>query len=102
MGRQVNVAVTDSGGNYRINTDKMDSGTYTLRALKMVNVTEGKLWASPNDVMDIASNKNQEPIKVEVPPSNPNGVEIEIECLTRGEIFKDTGAWQKDVPGVPK
>ena len=52
--------------------------------------------------MDIAANKNEDPIKVEVPPSGPDGVEANIECLTRGEIFKNKGGGKKDAPDVPK
>jgi hypothetical protein len=99
---EVKEVMTDSKGNYRINTDKMRGDTYKFMVVKMNNVRDGKLWASPEDLLDIAGTRDQEPHKVEVPLFNPNGVEIPIECLTRKEIFKDNGDWMNDIPSVPK
>lgn len=99
---EVKEVKTDSKGNYRINTDKMRGDTYKFMVVKMNNVRDGKLWASPEDMLDIAGVRDQEPLKVEVPLFNPNGVEIPIECLTRKEIFKDNGDWMNDIPSVPK
>ena len=84
-GASKRTGTTDSGGFYRIDTDKMTGGPHVLTALKMVG--ENPLWATDGDLMDIASNRDGETPPTVGVPAGAAGVEVNIPCLTRKELF---------------
>jgi hypothetical protein len=72
-----------SDGFYLLKIDDLSGGTYVITAEKYVR--DG--WAGPDDLLDLAKNKREDPILVSSPLSDPRGVEIDIELDTRYAIF---------------
>lgn len=88
-GRSIGRDKTSSEGFYRIRTEALERGSYYLQVIKMVG--KNQRWATDDDLMDIASSaEGAKPVAVSVPVSRI-GLEINIPCLTRREIFGDTG-----------
>lgn len=70
-------------GSYLLEIKGMEPGTYWLRAQKFVV----RQWAGPDDLLDVASARDQRSVLFTVPFFAADRVEIDIEVLTRNEIF---------------
>ncbi|WP_323770778.1 carboxypeptidase-like regulatory domain-containing protein [Antarctobacter sp.] len=70
-------------GFYLLKIDDLAGGTYVITAEKYVRAG----WAGPQDLLDVAKNRLENPILVSSPLSDPRGVEINIEVDTRYDIF---------------
>jgi hypothetical protein len=66
-------------GQYRVTAQRYVRGETTIDAYPE---------ADPGDLLDIAKNRNQQPIMVTLPVTTIGGLAIPIECLTRREIFR--------------
>lgn len=83
---------TDGNGKYRIKIDGLESGTYWIRAERIVIPR----WTDPEDLLDAASYRDQRTVSVNV-PVGPGGQRTDIECVKRGGIsVKD------DIPVIEK
>ena len=70
-------------GSYVLDTKGMEPGTYWLRAQKFV-VPQ---WAGPDDLLDVASARDERSVLFVVPFFATNELSIDIEVLSRNEIF---------------
>ncbi|MBU1174524.1 MAG: carboxypeptidase-like regulatory domain-containing protein [Alphaproteobacteria bacterium] len=70
-------------GVYILEIDDLPGGTYWITAEKYVTPR----WAGPDDLLDIASTRQETPILVSSPLSDPRGLEFHIELDTRIAIF---------------
>jgi hypothetical protein len=85
LGRQKRIVVTGYEGEYKINADGLDGGRYTVSALKMMGAD--KSWATKKDLIGPVEAGREVPAYLGIPLSDPRGVQIDIPCLSRGEIF---------------
>ena len=72
-----------SDGGYVLDTEGMQPGTYWLRAQKFVVAR----WAGPDDLLDVASARDERSVLFVVPFFATKELSIDIEVLTRNEIF---------------
>jgi hypothetical protein len=70
-------------GSYTLEIDDLEPGTYWLRAEKYVVAR----WAGPDDLLDVASARDQHSVLFTVPFFGVDEISIDIEVLTRNEIF---------------
>ncbi len=70
-------------GSYVLDTVGLPPGTYWLRAQKFVVAQ----WAGPDDLLDVASTRDERSVLFIVPFFATNELSIDIEVLTRNEIF---------------
>lgn len=70
-------------GRYTLSITDMEPGTYWLRAEKFVV----KGWAGPDDLLDVASARDQRSVLFTVPFFGVDRISIDIDVLTRNEIF---------------
>ena len=76
-------ATSSSDGSYVLDTEGMQPGTYWLRAQKFVVAQ----WAGPDDLLDTASARDERSVLFIVPFFATDELSIDIEVLTRNEIF---------------
>ena len=72
-----------SDGDYVLEIKDMEPGTYWLRAQKYV-VPQ---WAGPDDLLDVASARDERSVLFIVPFFARDQLSIDIDVLTRNEIF---------------
>ena len=77
------LATSGDDGTYVLDTKGMEPGTYWLRAQKFV-VPQ---WAGPDDLLDVASTRDERSVLFIVPFFAVDQLSIDIEVLTRNEIF---------------
>lgn len=70
-------------GRYSLPIKDLPDGTYWLRAEKYVV----QRWAGPDDLLDVASARDERSVLFTVPFFGVDRIEIDIEVLTRHEIF---------------
>jgi len=76
---------TDADGFYCIDTQGLNGGSYSVTALKMVG--DDVFIATDGDLMDIPSGSNGEGALFVGLPVNATGLEVNIPCLTRKDLF---------------
>jgi hypothetical protein len=70
-------------GRYTLEIKDMEPGTYWLRAEKFVVPR----WAGPDDLLDVASARDERSVLFTVPFFAVDRISIDIDVLTRNEIF---------------
>lgn len=75
--------VSGKDGRYSLPIKGLPDGTYWLRAEKYVVPR----WAGPDDLLDIASTRDERSVLFTVPFFGVDRIEQDIEVLTRHEIF---------------
>ncbi len=85
MGSQMKQAITNRQGGYQINVDGLEGGNYTVTALKMMG--ENKRWAASDDLIGPVEAGQEVPKYIAVPLNDPRGVQVDITCLSRGDIY---------------
>jgi hypothetical protein len=70
-------------GRYALDVNDLEPGTYWLRAEKYVVPR----WAGPDDLLDVASARDEQRVEFIVPFVTVDRLSIDIEVLTRNEIF---------------
>lgn len=76
-------AISGKDGRYSLPIRGLPDGTYWLRAEKYVVPR----WAGPDDLLDVASTRDERSVLFTVPFFAVDRIELEIEVLTRHEIF---------------
>lgn len=74
---------SDDKGEFAIDTTELDSGEYRITVEKFVKAR----IAGPGDYLDVANTKNQQPVIFHVPLTDFNGLNLDVDVLTRTEIF---------------
>ncbi len=81
-------------GSYTLEIDDMEPGTYWLRAEKFVVAR----WAGPDDLLDVASARDQRSVLFTVPFFGVDEISIDIDVLTRNEIFGGDRTPEQPIP----
>lgn len=79
-------AVSRADGTYQVMIDDLPSGQYWIQA-ERYDQTRRPYIAGPNDLLDIRTNRLEDPILVHSPLSDPRGLQLDIEVDTRAAIF---------------
>ena len=84
-GSQMKDATTNRQGGYQINVDGLEGGNYTVTVLKMMG--DNKRWATSKDLIGPVEAGQEVPKYIAVPLNDPRGVQVDITCLSRGDIY---------------